>query len=69
MVSKHVFIIWVYNLGLLVFYWYKPQMSGSTHTDCMIKCMERYARAVRASGARLTAWRRSVISVLCSFEC
>ena len=38
-------------------------------SDCLIKCMERYAKALKISGVRLTAWRRTVISVLCSFEC
>jgi hypothetical protein len=51
------------------------EMSGrSLHSlhmdsDCMIKCMDRYAKALKISGVRLTAWRRSVISILCSFEC
>jgi Fe2+ or Zn2+ uptake regulation protein len=49
-------------------------MSGSAfhtggYSDCMAKCVERYAKAVKVSGVRLTAGRRAVISVLCSFEC
>jgi len=39
------------------------------YSDCLIKCMERYVKALKISGVRLTAWRRSIINVLCSFEC